>query len=179
MIPLGFSGFFLISFLSIFDAVAGTNVRAIIRLATSAYPRVSAISTKSVLVRPSTNTIGRNTHIVVSVDAVIAPATCTAPDIAAFATDSPLLLSLYIFSITTIELSTSIPTAIESPESDIIFKLIPEKYIRTTANITLTGILQSVMNVGLISLRNINRTITANNAPHRRLDVIESTTRLI
>ena len=33
-------------------------------------------SAKRVLVRPSTNTIGRKTHIVVSVDAVIAPATC-------------------------------------------------------------------------------------------------------
>ena len=54
---------------------------------------VSAISTKSWRVMPCTNTIGRNTQTVVSVDAVIAPATCEAPAIAARKTETPSLRS--------------------------------------------------------------------------------------
>ena len=64
-------------------AIAGTKVSAIIRLASNEYATVSARSTNNVLVIPSTKTIGTNTHIVVSVDAVMAPATCTAPETAA------------------------------------------------------------------------------------------------
>ena len=53
---------------------------------------VSAISWKSCLVMPSTNTMGRKTQIVVRVEEVIAPATCDAPETAAFTGESPRLL---------------------------------------------------------------------------------------
>ena len=75
-----FSGFFCGLILrSIRCPIAGTSVSATIRLASSEYAIVSAISTNSCLVIPSTKTIGRNTQIVVSVDEAIAPATCFAP----------------------------------------------------------------------------------------------------
>ena len=64
-----------LSFFSIPDAMAGTSVSATIRLASSEKLIVSARSVKSCLVMPSTNTMGRNTHTVVSVEAVIAPST--------------------------------------------------------------------------------------------------------
>ena len=79
-----------------------------------------------------------------------------------------------MFSITTTELSTSMPTATARPESEIMLSVTPEKYISTNANTTLMGIEQSVMNVGLRSRRNRKRMITANRAPHRRLERMES-----
>ena len=62
--------------------MAGTSVSATIRLASSEYATVSARSINMSFVIPSTNIIGTNTHIVVSVEDVIAPATCTAPETA-------------------------------------------------------------------------------------------------
>ena len=62
-------------FLSIPDAMAGTNVSATRRLAISVNHTVRARSTKSCLVIPSVNMIGAYTLTVVSVDAKIAPAT--------------------------------------------------------------------------------------------------------
>ena len=51
---------------------------------------VSARSVNSWRVRPSTNTMGANTHTVVSVEAVTAPSTCPAPDTAAWMMVAPL-----------------------------------------------------------------------------------------
>ena len=62
------------------------------RLAKREYPIVRAMSENSSLVTPSTKTIGRNTHTVVSVEAIIAPVTCTAPWTEAFAAGVPSLL---------------------------------------------------------------------------------------
>lgn len=70
-------------FFSIPAAMAGTRVNAIIRLAKSEKVMVRARSVNSCLVMPSTNTMGRNTHTVVRVEAVMAPTTCAAPDTAA------------------------------------------------------------------------------------------------
>ena len=71
--------------------MAGTSVSATTRLAISEYAMVSPISTNSCLVIPSVNKIGANTHIVVRVDATIAPATWLAPSTAAFFTEYPSL----------------------------------------------------------------------------------------
>ena len=51
---------------------------------------VRARSVNSCLVMPSTNTMGRNTHTVVRVEAVMAPSPCRAPDTAAWMTVAPL-----------------------------------------------------------------------------------------
>ena len=69
--------------------IAGTRVRAIIRLAMREKAIVSAISVNSCLVMPSVNRMGINTQIVVIVEDVIAPATWLAPDTAAFRRETP------------------------------------------------------------------------------------------
>jgi hypothetical protein len=76
---------------------------------------------------------------VVRVEAIMAPDTCFAPSTAAFAGDRPVFLSRYMFSITTILLSTSIPTPKARPAKDITFRVTLLKYIRVTANIRLIG----------------------------------------
>ena len=80
---------------------------------------------------------------------------------------SPSFLSRKIFSITTMELSTSIPIPSVRPDMDLIFRVIPEKYISTMANIMEIGIAQAIIIVGLISLRKIIRIIMASEAPRR------------
>ena len=72
-----------LSFFSIPEAMAGTRVSATTRLASREKVMVSARSVKSCLVMPSTNTMGRKTHTVVNVEAVMAPSTCPAPATAA------------------------------------------------------------------------------------------------
>jgi len=74
---------------------------------------------------------------------------------------------------TTTELSTSIPTATARPEREIILMVTPEKYISTTAKITLTGMEQRVMRVGRRSFRNRYRISTANRAPQPKEDRME------
>ena len=161
------------------DDMAGTSVSAIIRLAAREYVTVKAISAKSCLVIPSTKTIGANTQTVVRVDEVIAAATSLAPAIAAFLGGTPSLLILKMFSITTMELSTSMPTATARPDSDIILSVTPEKYISTRAKVILIGMLRIVINVGFISLRKISSITTANSAPQARLFIIEPIIRYI
>ena len=63
-----------------------------------------------------------------------------------------------MFSMTTTELSTSIPTAMDRPDREIMFKLMPEKYMSTTANNTDKGMAIRVMKVGRRSRRNRNST---------------------
>ncbi len=70
---------------------------------------------------PDTYTIGRNTAMVVKVEAVIASPTSFAPSSAASTASSPSSRCRKIFSNTTIELSTSMPTPKERPPRVIIF----------------------------------------------------------
>jgi len=121
------------------------------------------------LVIPSANTIGRNTHIVVSVDANIAPDTCLAPYTLALAALILFSLILDIFSITTILLSTNIPTPKDKPDKLIIFKVILLKYISTIDTNKLIGILSAIIIVGLKLFKNNNKTIIANAPPNIKL----------
>ena len=66
---------------------------------------------------------------------------------------------------TTILLSTSIPTPRAKPDSEIMFRDIPVKYIKTTANSKLIGILRAIIIVGLILLKKIKSTIIAKTPP--------------
>ena len=81
-----------------------------------------------------------------------------------------------MFSTTTTELSTSIPTATARPESEIILIVTPEKYMSTMAKTRLSGIETSVMIVGRQSRRNKN---TENSAPHSSDERIVRTMRLM
>ena len=67
----------------------GTTVRATIRLASRLYAMVRAMSVSSSRVRPLVNTMGRNTQMVVMVEAVTALVTCFAPCTAARAAGTP------------------------------------------------------------------------------------------
>lgn len=84
-----------------------------------------------------------------------------------------------MFSTTTTELSTSIPTATARPESEIILIVTPEKYMSTMAKTRLSGIETSVMIVGRQSRRNKNSTSTENSAPHSSDERIVRTMRLM
>ena len=86
--------FFVLAFLRTVAPMLGTTVSATTRLAHRLYAIVRHISCIICLVIPSVNTIGRNTHIVVSVEEKIAPATWFAPITAARAAPMPLLLNL-------------------------------------------------------------------------------------
>ena len=80
-----------------------------------------------------------------------------------------------MFSITTTELSTSIPTPNARPDSEIIFSVTPLKYISTMANISEIGMLRAMITVGLRSRRNKIRTIIARMAPYRKFSRTELT----
>ncbi len=79
-----------------------------------------------------------------------------------------------MFSITTIELSTSIPTPRASPARDIILILTPVKYIAAIAPIRLTGIDKATTIVGFISFKKISNTIIASIPPEIILSIMES-----
>ena len=51
-----------------------------------------------------------------------------------------------------------------------MFRVTPEKYISTTANIRLMGMLSATTSVGLKSFRKMASTMTASTPPHARLD---------
>ena len=75
-----------------------------------------------------------------------------------------------MFSMTTTELSTSMPTPSARPDSDRILKVMPVKYISTMANSTLNGILMATTMVGRRSFKNSASTMMASTAPSIRLD---------
>ena len=74
-----------------------------------------------------------------------------------------------MLSITTIELSTSIPTPRASPINDIIFNVIPCIYKNAKATITDVGRATDTINVALIFLKNKKSTRAANTIPCKAL----------
>ena len=75
-----------------------------------------------------------------------------------------------MFSMTTTELSTSIPTPSARPDRLRMFSVMPVKYISTMANSTLSGMLMATTSVGRRSLRKSASTMIASTAPSIRLD---------
>ena len=73
-----------------------------------------------------------------------------------------------MFSITTMELSTSIPTPRASPDREMTFMVTPLKYIRTMAVRILIGMEHAITKVGRISRRNTKRIRIASTAPNTR-----------
>ena len=71
---------------------------------------------------------GTNAATVVAVEAIIAVATSPTPSLDASAGLLPSPRSLYIFSTTTIPLSTSIPSASMRENKTIIFRVLPPKF---------------------------------------------------
>ena len=84
-----------------------------------------------------------------------------------------------MFSITTMELSTSIPMPSASPDREMIFSVTPLKYIHTMAVTRLTGMEKATTSVGRRSFKNSSRMAMARTAPNRMLLMMESITRSI
>ncbi len=118
-------------------------------------------------IKPPIYKRGRNTTIFVKVDADIAVHTSEVPFIAASFLPSPSSLCLNIFSITTIEASTSIPTPRAIPARVIMFRVYPKAYITVNVIITESGMESETTKVGRRFKRNINIITAASNAPRR------------
>ncbi len=115
------------------------------------------------------NRRGKNTIIVVRVDERIGPATSLLACKAAFFLDIPWAIIRYMFSITTIELSTNMPTPRARPPMDITLRVTPEKYISTKLVTRLIAMDAARIRVGLKWRRKDIRTRTAKRAPIKRL----------
>ena len=161
------------------DPEAGTTDMATTREASRQKEIDRAMGTSSSLTVPLVKTMGRNTHTVVRVEAMIAPVTCFVPWTAARGAGRPLPLRRKIFSITTMELSTSMPMPSERPDRVIMFRVRPAKYIRTIANNTDRGILMPTTTVGRKSRRNSARMMMASRAPMAMLFTISETIMVI
>ena len=167
--------FFGVTFRMIVEDAAGTTVIATTREASRQNETESAIGTRSSLTVPVVKTMGRKTQTVVSVEAMIAPETCFAPCTAARGAGSPRPRRRKIFSMTTIELSTSMPMPSPSPDRVMMLSESFEKYIRTTANRTDSGIAIATRKVGRMSFRKTARTMIASSAPRPIFFTISST----
>ena len=74
-------------------------------------------------IMPGHNSSGTNTATVVAVLAMIGQATSPMPFLAARIGDCPSLIRRWVFSITTMPLSTSMPRASTSAKSTIMFRV--------------------------------------------------------
>ncbi len=110
-------------------------------------------------------TIGKNTAIVVRVEATTADATSVVPSLADWITLRPCSLFRTMFSRTTIELSTSIPTARAMPPNDMMFNDMSFMYIKRNVPMTDTGIAIATVAVARESRRKPYRTKIAINPP--------------
>jgi hypothetical protein len=112
---------------------------------------------------PRTKIRGRNTTTVVRVLATIAEATSSVPSTAPL-TASPWRLpsrSRWMFSSTTIELSTSMPTPRARPPSDTRFSVKPPKYTSMKVATMEIGMAAAMTTVLRMLRRNTSSTRTA------------------
>ena len=84
-----------------------------------------------------------------------------------------------MFSITTMELSTSIPMPRARPDREMIFRVTPLKYMHTMAVTRLTGMENATTMVGRRSFKNTSRMKMASSPPIKILLTMESITRSI
>ena len=152
---------------SIHVATTGTTMSATTRLASRANVTVSANGRKNSEARPLTNPSGRKTATVVSVLAVIAPATSRVPVKAAERMLSPSCRCRWMFSITTMESSITRPMAMVSPPSVSMFSELPRLQRMISAPMMLSGMERPAMTVERQLRRNAQITMTANAAPMR------------
>ena len=126
---------------------------------------VNAWSRNSSPAMPCTNTSGRNTAMVVSVDATTAMLTSRVPSMAASSTPSPRSRALAMLSSTTIESSTTRPVANARPPSDITLRLSPNWSMKKKVVTIETGSDSAITNVLQASRRNRKMISTASRPP--------------
>ena len=150
--------------LSIIEHSAGVIVIAITKDETIANITVMGIGLIKAPIIPVVKAIGKNADTVVSMDEKTAGAIWLVPTIAASLAVRPLNLNLSIFSIITIPLSTSMPTARTSEKSVIVFNVIP-KYLRSQRAVSMDkGITAETTNASPNPIKR-NRTIKTINKP--------------
>ena len=148
--------------------MSGTTLIATSSEASSESATVMANGRKILPMTPVTRPSGRNTATVVSVDVVIAEAT----SLVALRTSSALGVSprwrcRKMFSMTTIESSTTRPMATVRPPSVMTFKVTSVCLRKTIAIMIESGIDTAAMMVARQLRRNSMMTTTANRAPSR------------
>ncbi len=121
----GVSSWYASGALPFSEASIGISVIATTSEISIANVTVSAWSRNNWPATPCTNTSGKNTATVVSVDAITAIETSRAPFIAASTMLMPCSRMRAMFSSTTIESSTTMPVASARPPSDITLRLTP------------------------------------------------------
>jgi hypothetical protein len=116
---------------------------------------------------PPTKTKGIKTATLVNVEEIISPITCTVEEyiISFLSIFGFFNFSAKIFSNTTIELSTSIPTPNAKPPKDIVFKEIPEKYIKLNVASIAKGIAIQIIIDATMSFKNKYSIKKANKPP--------------
>jgi len=120
---------------------------------------------------------GRNTQIVVRVEAEIASIISCEPRMAAGIGLVPFSLYVKMFSRMTIELSTSMPTPSVRPASVMMFSVIPLKYMIPSVTTREIGMVSPMMMVLRKLRRKMNRMMTARRAPDSALPETSSTER--
>ncbi len=129
----------------------------------------NAMSRKSCPAESWINRMGVNTTIVVSVDASTAPPTSSVPSMQACRTLFFISRWRKMFSMTTIALSTTMPTANAIPASDTMFTVRPSRTSTTIATTTEIGIASAMMPTVRNERRKSSRTIVASRPPKTML----------
>ena len=142
----------------------GIRVIATSRDTAMAMATVSAWSRNSWPAMPCTNTSGRNTAMVVRVDATTAMLTSRVPTIADSSIPSPRSRALAIDSSTTMESSTTRPVARARPPSDITLRESPNWSMKKKVEMIETGSDRLITNVLQPSRRN-RKMIRIDNRP--------------
>ena len=122
-----------------FEDIIGTTVTDTNREAARAKQIVKAKGIRSWDVIPLTKTKGKYTATVVKVEAITAPTTSWVPSTAAWYLLLPMLRWRKIFSSTTVELSTTIPTDSANAANVTMFSVCPPKYSITKVDISESG----------------------------------------
>ena len=125
----------------------GISVSDTTREIISAIETVSAWSLNNWPATPCTNTSGKNTATVVSVDATTAMLTSRVPVMAACSTPSPRSRALAMLSSTTMESSTTMPVASARPARDMTLRLSPNRSMKKKVAMMDTGKESPITNV--------------------------------
>ena len=165
--------------MTVYCASEGTKVTATTSETASERQSVIAMSLTTVLVSPCVKRMGSQTMSEVMVEARIAPDICEVPVTTASFTGAPRARRRYIFSITTTELSTSMPIPMASPAMDMRLREMPAKYMMTKVATTLMTMERAVSRVGRRSLRKMKRITTASSAPQSRFSMTVSMSSLV
>ena len=144
---------------------AGTTVIEMMSEHSKANDTTQANCLKVCAETPPMNSTGTNTATVVNVDAVMAVATSPLPSTAARFGSRPSSRWRKMFSSTTIELSTNMPTPSASPPKLTVLSVKPLKYISAKVAMTEIGIATPMISVEVRLRRKNSSTNTASTAP--------------